>query len=452
MSTDGLKQSDVPLSPHPIALTKQAMPIPGGSLPGTHLDEAGALKILKQADLSTRVRALLAAQRHAGNLHVQRLVLEESDADKVVGEKKKGAGPTTGGGGSDQTGTHPGVATDATQVNPETQPVLHRGQRHPQVVFLKQKLVEHGALKSPSMTDQFDNATYRAIRLFQWSYGLVPDGAVGRKTWWMLIGPPIVELDEPESVAAFDQANAKYSEIYMAGRANKRAHGDWGAEPPSVAGPGDYGDQWVRLPSSVKVGGDLNWRYNNPGNILPGYKEHSFGAYSGALNVAALSGLAIFPSWEAGRNALKNLLLSHLYKDLTLDLVFQKYVGTPAGQKSAYGDDPDAYLRSVIGATGLSARQRVRDLDDGQLEGLMDAIRRVEGTKVGTEYHRGDAPSPALDRGFWHRPGNPAAVANATESVVYEISVGGCHALPRLGLGDGQSPILTDRIWSPRIA
>lgn len=316
--------------------------------------------------------------------------------DKDVGEKREGAAAEGGEGA--QSSTQSAVTTSGGQA--DTLPVLHLKMRHAQVVVLKGKLVEHGALKTAAMTDEFDDSTYKAVRRFQWSYGLKPDGVVGRMTWLMLMGPPMVELDSPESVAAFDAAYAEYREVYAKGQANRKAHGDWGDQPPVGANPGEYGETWARLPSSVKVGGHLNWRYNNPGNILPGYKEHSFGGYAGALNVAALSGLAIFPTWEAGWNALRNLLLSQKFRDLTLDLVFQRYVGTPAGHKSAYGDDPDAYLRSVIGQTGLHASQRIKDLSDGDLKSLMHAIRNVEGRQEGKEYQQGDSLPPLLAQVF----------------------------------------------------
>ncbi len=331
---------------------------------------------------------LLGLQRTAGN-RTAAAWLREAALQREPTAGRAQDQPTTAG-------------VDFSAARPEDLPVLRLHERRAEVVLLKQKLVEQGGMDPVSgpPSEIYDDATYRTVRRFQWRFGLPPDGLVGARTWTVLLGPPSLDLLSPESISAFGPEMINYGETLAQGQANRAAHGDWGGAAPVNARPGDYGDTWARDEASVKVGGDLNWRYNNPGNILPGYKEHSYGAYRGALNVAALSGLAIFPTMEAGWEALHGLLLSSLYVDLTLDKVFEKYVGTPAGHKSAYGDDPDAYLRSVIGTTGLHASTRVRDLDASDLDALMHAIRKVEGTREGHAYQPGDALPPLLARVF----------------------------------------------------
>jgi Hemopexin len=157
--------------------------------------------------------------------------------------------------------------------------------------------------------------------------------------------------------------------------------------PAPVSGSASSGDDhggWVRLPDELRVGGTLAWRNNNPGNLLPGRVP-----YKTALAVDR-RGLAIFPTYDHGWTALREVLRSNTYGPLTIADAMAKYAPTGHGN-----NDPALYASLIRKNAGLEPSRVVNTLSDDEMEKFMLAIKQVEGFKEGTAYARGDATIPA---------------------------------------------------------
>ena len=119
-----------------------------------------------------------------------------------------------------------------------------------------------------------------------------------------------------------------------------------------------------------KVGGTLAWRNNNPGNIR--YSE--FSRRAGAIGSA--HGFAVFPDEQTGRNAIKKILASNSYKDLTIANAVSRYA--PPTENNTAG-----YQRSLAKLTGLSVNRRISDLSDTEIDSVVEAIEQIEGWEEG---------------------------------------------------------------------
>jgi len=107
------------------------------------------------------------------------------------------------------------------------------------------------------------------------------------------------------------------------------------------------------------VGGDRNWRNNNPGNIRSGQWSRAHGA------IGAENGFAIFPTAAAGRRALDELLAGSTYRNLTLERAIGRYV---------------AFLSRMA---GVEASTKLSDFTAKQMTALKKWISTFEGTRKG---------------------------------------------------------------------
>ena len=119
-----------------------------------------------------------------------------------------------------------------------------------------------------------------------------------------------------------------------------------------------------------RVGGTRAWRNNNPGNI----RLYDFARKAGAIGEAG--GFAVFPDEATGVRAVKNLLLSKNYKNLTIANAISRYA--PPVENNTV-----AYQRSIERMTGLSINRKMSDLSDSELDKVVNAIRKIEGWKPG---------------------------------------------------------------------
>ena len=119
-----------------------------------------------------------------------------------------------------------------------------------------------------------------------------------------------------------------------------------------------------------QVGGTRAWRNNNPGNI----RMYDFARRAGAIGEAG--GFAVFPDEATGLRAVKSLLLSSSYKDLTIANAISRYA-PPAENNTV------AYQRSIERLTGLSINRKISDLNDLELDKVVNAIRHIEGWQPG---------------------------------------------------------------------
>ncbi|SPZ51993.1 Membrane-bound lytic murein transglycosylase D precursor [Serratia quinivorans] len=128
----------------------------------------------------------------------------------------------------------------------------------------------------------------------------------------------------------------------------------------------------------LKTGGSLNWRFNNPGNLIS-VKNQQGKIGIGVVYNPDKHSFAIFSSIEAGDNA-KRSLLKRKYKDYTIPEMMKKYA--PGND----GNNPEAYANFIMSESGVAQGERVGDLDDTKFSKVIKAISKKEGgLKPGTE-------------------------------------------------------------------
>ncbi|MDP1932861.1 MAG: hypothetical protein Q8L60_15525, partial [Gammaproteobacteria bacterium] len=133
----------------------------------------------------------------------------------------------------------------------------------------------------------------------------------------------------------------------------------------------EYNDGSIELRS----GGTRAWRNNNPGNI----RNSDFADRRGALGEAG--GFAVFANEAAGRKALVDLLSTNTYQDLTINEAIARYA--PPTENSTGN-----YQTLIQQFTGLDGGERMRTLNESQLNGVANAIGRVEGWRAGAVTYR----------------------------------------------------------------
>ncbi|WP_367325632.1 hypothetical protein [Streptomyces sp. HUAS ZL42] len=120
--------------------------------------------------------------------------------------------------------------------------------------------------------------------------------------------------------------------------------------------------------------GSHAWLNNNPGNItgVPGGPD--FGQFPNKFN---WHHFLIFPSWEAGFDAIAQLLRSPKYASHSITDAFRIYA--PASD----GNDPVRYAQDVAAATGVPESTTIQELDDDQMLVMQNKIMQIEGVIPG---------------------------------------------------------------------
>ncbi|MEY0595419.1 hypothetical protein AB7309_19155 [Providencia manganoxydans] len=138
----------------------------------------------------------------------------------------------------------------------------------------------------------------------------------------------------------------------------------------------------------VRENGSRSWRNNNPGNIEYGDLAKKFGA------IGTDGRFAIFPTEEAGRKAKAHLLFeSNRAKQLSTKGDYGVGLGymdkTLSQAIHAYApkeENPtDIYIAQVLASVG-GVDKRMGDYTQDERERMLEAFKKVEGWKVGTEY------------------------------------------------------------------
>lgn len=132
-----------------------------------------------------------------------------------------------------------------------------------------------------------------------------------------------------------------------------------------------------------RTGGSIAWRNNNPGCIRYNSKKHL-----GAIGSA--NRFAIFPDEATGMRAIKSLLLSDSYRNLSIASAIHMYA-------PPHENDTQHYIRALCGLVGVSANTKLCNLNDDQLDCVVSSIRKIEGWIVGTEKF---IPSQQPDESF----------------------------------------------------
>lgn len=115
----------------------------------------------------------------------------------------------------------------------------------------------------------------------------------------------------------------------------------------------------------IARGGHRNYRNNNPGNLVSG----TVSKRNGQIGVVAR--FAVFPTEEAGWNALRDCL-KNTYGNYTIIEMVPKYA-------PSHENDTDAYVATLLKNTGISKNKRINQLTKDEFEALVKTIARVEG-------------------------------------------------------------------------
>ncbi len=122
----------------------------------------------------------------------------------------------------------------------------------------------------------------------------------------------------------------------------------------------------------LRSGGSIAWRNNNPGCL----RYSKFTISKGAIGKAY--GFAVFPDEETGMRAIAALLQSNSYKDLSIAEAIFRYA-------PPHENDTENYKKHLEKMTGLTADKKICTLTNAELSKVVQAIRKVEGWRQGTE-------------------------------------------------------------------
>ncbi len=125
--------------------------------------------------------------------------------------------------------------------------------------------------------------------------------------------------------------------------------------------------------SAIYIGGQRNWRNNNPGNI--GYGNGILVKRLGAIGKAG--GFAVFPNYEIGRTAIFGVLKQDSFQNRTVSKAIE--VWAPKEDNN----DTELYKKHVQLWTSIDLKRQIKSLTEEELEKLVWAIEKKEGGKPG---------------------------------------------------------------------
>lgn len=162
----------------------------------------------------------------------------------------------------------------------------------------------------------------------------------------------------------------------------------------------DAGQGWTKVRDSegnvFKLEGSRNWRNNNPGNI-------EYGDFARSLGAVGTDGrFAVFPSYDAGRQAKEQLIFSSpSYKNLTLEQAISRYA--PPNENNTR-----SYINQIVRSSGVPASTPMSQIPTSVRGNILDTMERVEGFQVGRTYN---------DKGIRLPPAEvPNVVASLTDT------------------------------------
>jgi hypothetical protein len=137
------------------------------------------------------------------------------------------------------------------------------------------------------------------------------------------------------------------------------------------------GQRWTSDGVWINIGGDRNWRNNNPGNLEDGDFSRRHGA------IGSDGRFAIFPDYKTGKVALLSLLTTEAYMSLTVAEAIARFA-------PSIENDVPAYTKFIGNECRLSPDTLLSSMTAQEVEGLAAAIERFEGGHKGVTYSIGD--------------------------------------------------------------
>jgi hypothetical protein len=142
--------------------------------------------------------------------------------------------------------------------------------------------------------------------------------------------------------------------------------------------------QYVRYGNSLRAGGSLPWRYNNPGYVRCSSRSASYGALS------CDGRFAIFPDYGTGQSALRQSLRDE-YPNHTVRDALRQHLPPEAAV------DPDRICEEA----GLEADTKVEDMTEDDCGAINSALENEPGWSVGEEFDRGTSDNPGWVETTW---------------------------------------------------
>jgi hypothetical protein len=125
--------------------------------------------------------------------------------------------------------------------------------------------------------------------------------------------------------------------------------------------------------SAIYIGGQRNWRNNNPGNI--GYGNGKLVKSLGAIGQAG--GFAVFPDYETGRKAIFSVLKKNDFQGRTVSKAIEVWA------PKEHGNDTELYKKHIQAWTQIDLMRKVSSLSGEEIEKLVKAIEKKEGSRPG---------------------------------------------------------------------
>lgn len=142
----------------------------------------------------------------------------------------------------------------------------------------------------------------------------------------------------------------------------------------------------VRIGNTIRKGGTVSWRTQNPGNISYAEITKKHGALLPFINPNGdkqqrTVGIAVMPTLEAGENAQMELWRRPFYNNRSIASAVKMWV---EGKEFQDGEQPKNYAIDLAKAAGVDVFSLVKDLDDLQLRSLVQKQKHWEGYRPGT--------------------------------------------------------------------
>jgi hypothetical protein len=152
---------------------------------------------------------------------------------------------------------------------------------------------------------------------------------------------------------------------------------------PEIVNIVRFGSGWIDVTMNDgfiyrRSGGTIGWRYCNPGNI----KYGEFARTHRSIG-KGWGGHAVFPTYEIGKWAKKQLLFTPIRKYYNLKLIDAMSYYAPVNDPRA-SNQPRVYARFIVNRVdGISLNTRLRDMNEHQQEQMLRAMEIFEGYRVG---------------------------------------------------------------------
>jgi len=117
---------------------------------------------------------------------------------------------------------------------------------------------------------------------------------------------------------------------------------------------------------SAFEGGNISWRNQNPGDLVPGKVSKRNGS------IGSANGFAVFPDYKKGHAALLDSLKT-VHGDQDIPALMNDYAS------ASDSNDTARYIRFLRKKTGIKGDKKIKNFSKAEFEKLWKAIEQMEG-------------------------------------------------------------------------